>query len=313
MLHHQPPFTLLGIVKKDQPKHKTEGFAFCTKEALYVGFRCHDDQPDQVKVDGDAIWKNDGVELFFEPALDALKKPYHQIIVDARGQTAFHRHHVYPLHGSVAIREAWSPQVEALTEKGEKCWTCEVRIPFDQIKLGDAALNKKTLWRLNLYRTRPERGAEPLMETGWSPPGSNRYHCASKFGFALPEVYSTQALLEEVRRNAATAPVPTVTVETEPALRYEIRKRIGELGSEIYLERLEAATRLKAIGARSAIMLKALADDLQEAVARNRDQETVLEVKRILGDVKRILIVQEDDDPPPDNLLPAVAKSDEGL
>ncbi|MEK7324689.1 MAG: sugar-binding protein, partial [Chloroflexota bacterium] len=283
------------------PKHKTEVFAFCTDEALYLGFKCHDPKPDELKMDADAIWSRDEVEIFLEPFKDTIRRAYHQLLIDANGSKQTLRHHVYTKAGGQGINEQWSPDFEVAAGKNKESWMVEVKLPFDQLKLTDEAKQKKTLWRLNLNRARPERGDESAMETAWSPTENKSFHTASKFGYALPEVYSSPELLDSIWKEVNE--VKLVANELPLAVPFEIRKRIGELGSEVFTERDEAIERLKKLAGLSEPAYTTLETELKEALERSREQDVISQVRKLLGEIKSIKQQGElNDDTPPDHL-----------
>lgn len=287
-----------------EPKNKTEAYALCTDDALYIAFRCGDAAPDDLKTNGTQVWQNDEVEVFIEPDRTTLEKPYHQFIVDARGQQSAQRAHIYPKYGSAAVRAktAFNPKIETAIGKGQDYWSVEIRIPFDQLVLSEAAEKKDTLWRLNLYRHRPEREKEPMEEMAWSPTGNDQFHAAAKFGYMLPETHATKALLERVKQEAAAWQPKKLSNEADPSIVYEINKRIGELAAENFGERDQAAERLKGIADEGPGNYKALLQALADAVERSRDVQVVAAAKKLLEQIKAEEGLRNDDDPPPDHI-----------
>lgn len=294
---------LVDCISGKKAKHKTDAYLFCSDDALFVGFRCVEPDVENLKSDGRVPWQNDEVELFFEPDKDTLQKPYHQICLDVAQKTYFGRVHIYPLFGHAQVRDkkSWRPDIETSVETGEGVWSCAVKIPFEEMRLTEAAKKKNTLWRLNLYRHRPKRGEEKSLEFGWSPPGTGFFHSAGKFGYALPEVFASEELIKRVRAEAA-AWRPADTGEVEPIVRYEAIKRIGELAAESYGERARAEERLKAIAEFAPVNLKEVKAQLEHAMAACPDESVVLSARRLMGDIKQMEALKNDPDPPPDHI-----------
>jgi hypothetical protein len=283
---------LVDIVTNVDPREKTEAFVFCTERALYFGFRCHESALDQLEVARGNVCQHDEVEIFLEPRKDTIRRPYHQIFVDAAGTKDFRRHHVYAKDGNRdEFVEEWKPEIEVAAGRGENCWTVEVKVPFDQLRLSNAALAKTTLWRMNLYRARPSKGNVPASYSGWSPTGAAKFHVPAKFGFALPEVFASKELLDKVRR--ASSPRGDDMTEVAAALP-EIKKKIVELGAESYEDRCAASQRLMDMSGISRAVAEALKKELLEAVGHSSDAEVVLRAKSILVDTK-------EDDPSPED------------
>ncbi len=177
----------------------TEARVFCTRDALYVGFRCAEAKPNELLLSDAEIWKRDDVEIFLEPYEETLKRPYHHLMIDASGATGSGRYHVYPRYFRLKSGEQkWAPKLEIATGKSASAWTLEVKIPFDQIVFNDTAAEKKSLWRLNLCRSRPARNGEPAMAWSWSPLNSGAFQTPWRFGYALPAVFASEALRQRV-------------------------------------------------------------------------------------------------------------------
>ncbi|HYF52621.1 MAG TPA: sugar-binding protein [Planctomycetota bacterium] len=284
------------FISREVPKHATECYIFCSDTALYFGFRCHEPKLGELQVKEGEIWSRDSIEIFLEPYKDTIQKPYHHIMADAAGAFETARYHIYqrirsmPRLGEVK----WEPKMDVRTAKGENQWTMEIRLPFDQLVMSEDAKKKKTLWRMNIYRSRPQKGNEPHSGSAWAPPGVNMYHSAGKFGYVLPETMSTPEFIEEVRKTANPAPVEDKRVD--PA---EVDTKLGELGSENFDTRLAASTRLKHLADAGPKMFETVQQKLDALLKSTKVPETWAMAKDTLDDLKNTHARMTDDDPPP--------------
>lgn len=292
---------LNDIYNGAKPKVKTELLIFCTDDALHLGFQCEEPKLEELKLNEGEIWSRDEVEIFFEPAKDTLRKCYHQVIVDAGNDTWKGRCHIYPKYKHQQLREEWSPQLETAAAKGDKSWSLEIKIPFAEMAMNDAAKGKKTLWRFNANRLRPGKGGEDEQSMSWAVLGEKFFHNAGKFGYMLPEVYATPELLEKVRAEAglqAEAPV----LASDPAIAWEVRKRIGELESEVFSERDAATRRIRQLAEGSQANAESVIRELELAAERARDSQVKGATKTLLAEIRAAADASRDDDPPPDHI-----------
>lgn len=138
-----------------------------TAEALYIGFRAHDDHPDSLVAkitesdparDGDlahgrgtrnAIWSDDCIELFFDANLD--HKSYAHFGVNSLG--------VWEDEWSSGSREGpynpeerwgWSGDIRVAAHVGDDFWSLEFRLNFGQEQL--PAPQPGAVWGFNLVR-----------------------------------------------------------------------------------------------------------------------------------------------------------------
>ena len=208
------------------PKYPTECRLFCTPEALYFGFQCAEPDTTALTTTG-TFWKRDEVEIFLEPEKDTLQKPYHQIMADAGGESETARYHIYPKYVNQRLgTEPWTPKLEKAAARTADGWTLVLKLPFSEMHMGAAAKEKKTLWRMNLYRSRPPRGSDKGMAWSWSPPGVNSFQVGPKFGFILPEPFASVELVTAARalpREAAAKADPAA--EEDPPTE-EIKKNV---------------------------------------------------------------------------------------
>ncbi|HTL53600.1 MAG TPA: sugar-binding protein [Planctomycetota bacterium] len=218
--------TLVDPASGAAPKYVTECRLFCTADALFFGFTCAEPDPGALSTTG-TFWKRDEIEIFLEPEKDTLQKPYHQIMADAAGAVETARYHVYPRYVQQKLgAENWAPKLEKATARNAAGWTLEIKLPYSELRIGDAAKTKSTLWRMNLYRTRPPRGADKTLDWAWSPTGSHNFQVGPKFGFALPESHASPELLKAARALPAEPPSKADPAVDEDPPSDEIRKNV---------------------------------------------------------------------------------------
>jgi hypothetical protein len=289
----------LETTSRRVPTVPTEGYLFCSDSALYMGFRCSEARLGELDLTAANSWERDALELFIEPYKDTLQKPYHHVIIDASGKAEFYRYHVYQRHWHQPRfgEETWKPKVEIATGRTDKAWTLELRIPFDQLVLSEDAKNKKTLWRLNMFRTRPKREKappEPHLSFAWSPPGAMRYHEAGKFGYCLPETFSTPEFIEEVKRTAQPAPEAPQPVDDAA-----IDAQVALLAAEEFDTRQEAIVKLLEMKNAGQSSFDAIEKKVQQTMKDAPAVETYAAAKDVFDNLKNERIKREDDDPPP--------------
>ena len=176
--------------ESDQPEHtpapvQTRFRVLRDDEAVYVGVECDEPLADQIKAqtpwrDG-AVWGDDCVEIFFDPAGEG--RYFHQLMVNPRGT-------IYDCHNAdygLVSSKLWNG---AFTAAGKvdleaKRWTAEVKIPFGALVLGD---NAQSTWLWNVTRERKPAGGNQL--STWSPLKGN-FHQPRLFGklTGLPSNY----------------------------------------------------------------------------------------------------------------------------
>ncbi|MCW8128824.1 MAG: carbohydrate-binding family 9-like protein [Planctomycetota bacterium] len=286
------------VISGAKAKVRTEIKAFCTDDALYLGFRCEEPKMDELKKDGE-IWSRDEVEMFFEPSKDTIKKCYHQIIVDADNDSWKGRCHIYPRYRYQQIREDWNGAFESATAKEAQAWTLEVKIPFGEMKMTEEAKGKKTLWRFNANRVRPGKSGGEEENMSWSPLNAKYFHSAGRFGYLLPETFATPQLVAQIKKTAGKKAPPA---EPEAAAVWEVRKRIGELQAEDFSERDAATRRLRELARQDAPTAGCVFRELLNASQRSRDSQIAGAARVMLTEIKGKVDDQGEDDPPPDHI-----------
>ena len=157
---------------KARPASPTRARAVCTKDALYVFFRCGYTDPKAVAFsrrtrDSD-VWQDNSVEVFLEPTGKGSRN-YYQVIVNPGGTAA-----------DLLRRDpkAWNPKaVKVATKVAAKEWTAEIAIPFADLGLKAGKINK--VWRMNLTRF----NHAPAEDTSWCVLGDYSSHVPSRFGY----------------------------------------------------------------------------------------------------------------------------------
>ncbi len=161
--------------------------AVWTDDALYVAVECDEPKLDELRAktpwrDG-AVWADDCVEIFFDPAGDG--RYYHQIMVNARGTIFDMRAADYGLVKS----RLWDGVFRAAGSKdrGQGRWRVEVEIPFGALPLSEKA---GSTWKWNVTRERHAGVANGVQLTSWAPLEGN-FHQPLKFGrlIGLPRDY----------------------------------------------------------------------------------------------------------------------------
>ena len=157
------------------PKAATTARLVCTRDALYVLFRCAHSGPGAVnwsrKTHDSDVWSDNCVEVFLDPSGTGAGG-YYQMTVNAGGTVAdsYGR-------GRQRDQKSWNPklQVAAKVRPGE--WTAELKIPFDQLRLKPGKINK--VWRMNLTRF----NLAPAEDTSWCVLGDYNSHVPGRFGY----------------------------------------------------------------------------------------------------------------------------------
>lgn len=277
---------------------KSEARVFCTADALYVGVKFADPDPDNLATAAPEIWERDSFEVFLFPGEDPRGKLYYQTIIDANNREVTTYSHLYPRRKLAGLKGEWKPRLRHAVKANHDGWTGELRIPFSELKLPPEVLEKKSLWRLDLFRTRPWRNNAPMECSSWSPTLNEYNHTAPRFGYALLAPFATAELLDSVTARAA-AQQAAPTAPPSAAQAKEIAAQIEALGSEAYQLRHGAAVRLEEMMAdRNAAAY--LEQVLAKTSKDSPDTETRLRAHRLMLRARQML--SPDEDVPPPNL-----------
>ncbi len=290
------------------PKHETTARVFCTDSALYFGFRCAEPSAEPLVTKGN-FWSRDEVEIFLEPYKDTLQRPYHQIMVDAAGNTEFARMHVYKRYFEEhALEEKWTPKVEVKAVHGEGAWTVELKLPFDQLRLSDEARKKKTLWRMNVCRIRPRRGDDLGILWSWAPLGGASFQWPARFGYALPQAFASDELIEQVGATAAAPVDPSLARAKDPAVIAEIEDLIPLLSLPPDDVSRDAAARLKALSLEGPALFGVVEGVLNEAAKESKARTgKVTNYGAVRDYLFKLADWKLDEDPPPKSVLDKLA------
>ncbi len=157
--------------ERRRPSAATEARVVCTRDALYVFWRCRCLGPEGFRCarkGHDApLWHDNSVELFLDPTATA-GPGYYQVIVNAAGSVADLR---------ARDLKAWDPRLTAATATDGGAWTAELAVPFAELGLAPGSINK--VWRMNLTRF----STSPPEDTSWCVLGDFSSHTPSRFGY----------------------------------------------------------------------------------------------------------------------------------
>ncbi|MGD0091705.1 MAG: sugar-binding protein [Planctomycetota bacterium] len=142
---------------------------------LYLAAECPEPEAQMKKLkalvtkhDSDAIWADDEVEFFLEPA-GRRTFPYYQIIVNCKGVTfdtfvTSHNEH----------DKSWEPKYEVQVAEGKEGWAVEIALPWECF---DRTETSAAEWSFNFAHV---RSIGELLY--WAPVFSETSHVPSLFG-----------------------------------------------------------------------------------------------------------------------------------
>lgn len=127
-------------------EEQTTAYLAFDKNNLYVAIRCKDSHPDKIvsnvaERDG-SVWQDDSVELFIDPGY-SQKKYFHLAVNSAGVQYDSEK-------GPDTLGSNWNGTWQAKTSIGKDEWTCEMAIPFNELKMGSP--KPGTIWGFNVLR-----------------------------------------------------------------------------------------------------------------------------------------------------------------
>jgi hypothetical protein len=132
---------------------------------LYAAFECSESEPatiiGQIRDDDGEVWRDDSVELFFDPT--AEQQTYQHYVANVLG-----------------VRNPKAPAWQAKTGRTATGWTAEIAIPL-------AALGRPSpgdLWLFDACRTRPPRPQAPPEFSSWAPTQGS-FHQPSRWGYLV--------------------------------------------------------------------------------------------------------------------------------
>ncbi len=178
------------------PRQRSEVRLAYDDDALYVAARMYDTAPDSIRVrlsrrDDDA--GSDTFALMLDPFHD--KRTGYYFIVSAAGT----------LMDGVLLNDGWDDSSwdgvwQARSRRDAEGWTCEMRIPFSQLRFRN---DGEMVWGVNFQRTIPRFSEEDALV--YTPRGQSGY--ASRF----PELHG----LDGVKAGRHVELTPYVTNKTE--------------------------------------------------------------------------------------------------
>ena len=119
------------------PEMSTHGLLGLYGERLYLAFRADETHIDSLVSRYRALWRNDCIELWFDP--DNRRTSFAHLIVTADGKVQAERT-TQDHWGEGRRDESWRPRVEVRTGREENAWTVEMSVPLTDLGIdGDAA------------------------------------------------------------------------------------------------------------------------------------------------------------------------------
>jgi hypothetical protein len=166
----------------DRPKRATVAKLLATDKTLFIAIQCAETEQlvSRKRDRDDNVWEDDSVELFIKPGAEATREYYHLAVnPDGSFYDDFARD-----------TAAWQSQLKLATAKGKEGWTIELAIPLAELNLPKDKAAAAGPWRLNLTRTRQQRGDDvPAEETALSPTENRSSHVPAMFAYAFLEAF----------------------------------------------------------------------------------------------------------------------------
>ncbi len=155
-------------------KYGCEAHLLFDQKNVYIGVRCYEPDTASIKakasVHDGAVWDDDSVEIFLHAD---QREDYFQFAVNPSGV----------VYDGREKEGSWNSTARAAGSIQEGVsWTVTVCIPMKEIL---AYVGSNQQWRLNINRTRPARGADPVIEYSWAVMRSSMYHSPEDFGRVL--------------------------------------------------------------------------------------------------------------------------------
>jgi len=166
-------FHLLGPDGK-KPSRPTEAWLGFDDKALYIAFRCTDEQAENVQCRwtqrDDPVHMDESVEIFLDP--EGLGRSYYHLLLNAANIQADQF-----MRGGLRKR-SWNGRWRSAVSKDEKGWSVEIAVPFSTL-LENGVSGRP--WGLNVAR---EKHTKPEEITTWAPVRNN-FHDPASFGRLL--------------------------------------------------------------------------------------------------------------------------------
>ena len=297
------PFTLQSMVKGEllPPKFVTSARMFCTSDAIYLGVKCEDPDPANATVSNPAAWQNDSVEFFLYPG-ESCKggKLYYQICVDAAKKVEFYHTHLYPKSAFGSRSEPWKPAgVECEVTTNAKSWTLELKIKYSDMVLPEEVKEKRTIWRMDLFRNRVARGNIPAQSMAWAPTdATGSYHLCGRYGYLIPASLVTTDVIGMVLANANASGAAVTDAPPAQELSREVTELIGRLGHDDYNVRNTAMLNLNTLVEQKNLG-RFIQTQLKKTLSETEDSEVKMRSIKVLKTC--YVWLNPDDDTPPQN------------
>ena len=170
------------------PAEPTEAKVLYDKQALYIGFICHESQMSKLvapeRPHDYPMWNDDVIEVFLDPS-DQRKEDYHFILSAGGAQYDGHERLISDMRGGhMDEGPKWNGAWQGAVFRGPDFWSAEMAIPFATLGLQRPPEN--TSWALELMREEQPRGEVSV----WSGPAGGFGRMAN-WGYVLfgnPEV-----------------------------------------------------------------------------------------------------------------------------
>ncbi|MCS7223728.1 MAG: DUF4091 domain-containing protein [Armatimonadetes bacterium] len=150
------------------------------QQNLYIAFICLEPNPQGMRKgqwsrDSDAVWQDEGVEVFLASAQTATR--YAHLVVNALGSR----------YDELVFDVGWNPDYQVATSITADRWTCELAIPWSSLPFTQTlSFHPPSLTlRLNLCRNRHQVD-KGLTHWAWSPTFA-WYHTPERFGIGMLE------------------------------------------------------------------------------------------------------------------------------
>jgi len=192
----------------ENPPVGTRGYVACHGQHLYLAIRCDDALAKEivskpVPRDGD-VWAGDCAEFMLLPGYDPAGAYYHFAVnpagslYDAMGKdkswdssSSGQRRGdgtggtPAPTVVAAGFQPADPGDAKVFTVIDATGWLAVIRVPLAALGLKEG--EAPSVWRVNLFRSRPKRGGAPALDLAWAPTGSDQNHVPSRFGVASLE------------------------------------------------------------------------------------------------------------------------------
>ena len=186
----------LALSGKDRtPPAETEFAILADEENLYVGIRAHHPRLDEMKGLGSrAIWKAEGVELYFAPSGETFD--FYQFLITHQGL----KYAMFFSENGNIRPDPYDPKWEFKVADGDGCWTAEARIPLSAFYMTRTPA-WKTEWKVHVGRSFVDKTGERF--SSWSGKGFK-----NPAGFRVVRGFPVRRAAEDVWVKSA---VPSVS------------------------------------------------------------------------------------------------------